>query len=75
MNDELMNNLFISNHYSANTRKQYKVVLNQYSNFFDMTLQELLAEAETEENKGIKWKYSKLKTRLLEYRQYLMAKN
>ena len=74
MNDELMNNFFLSNNYSISTRKNYVVVLTQYSEYYDMTLQELLIEAEDEENKGIKWKYAKLKSRLLKYRQYLLEK-
>lgn len=72
MNDELLKNFFLSNNYSSNTEKNYAVVLNQYSRYHNMSLQELLDEAEEDENKGTRWKYSKLKTRLLEYRQYLV---
>lgn len=72
MNDELLENFFLSNNYSVNTRKNFKVILNQYSKYFGMDLQELLIEAEDEENKGIKWKYAKLKGRLLKFRQYLL---
>lgn len=74
MNGELLKNFFLSNNYSSNTEKNYAVVLNQYSRYHNMSLQELLDEAEEDENKGTRWKYSKLKTRLLEYRQYLVRK-
>ena len=72
MNNELLNNLFLSCNYSLHTQKNVKVALNQYCTYFDMSLQELLEEAEEDENNGTKWKYCKLKTRLLEYRQYLL---
>jgi integrase len=37
-----------------------------------MTLQELLDEADTEEEKGVRWKRRTLKTRLLDFRNYLI---
>ena len=72
MSDELLNNIFITYNHSSNTRRGYKASLTQYSAFFNMTLRELLEEAEAEENKGVKWKHSKLKNRLLTFRQYLL---
>lgn len=38
-----------------------------------MDLHEFLREAEDEENKGIKWKHRKIKSRLLEFRQYYLS--
>lgn len=36
-----------------------------------MSLKELLYEAEEDENNGVKWKHSLLKTKLVEYRYYM----
>ena len=72
MNDELLKNFFITNNYSLHTRKNYTTDLRQYCEYYKMTLQELLMEAEKEENDGVRWKFSKLKSKLLEYRQFLM---
>lgn len=36
-----------------------------------MSLKELLYEAEEDENNGVKWKRSLLKTKLVEYRHYM----
>ncbi len=36
-----------------------------------MTLRELLEEAEKDEMKGVKWKHSRLKSKLVEYRHYM----
>lgn len=61
MNDEILENFFLFNNHSINTQKWYKSTLSQWCKYCGMTLQELLIEAEDEENKGIKLKYSKLK--------------
>ncbi len=75
INNELLKNFFLSNNYSEDTKKNFKVVLNQYSRYFNMTLKELLEEAEEDENKGTKWKFCRLKSKLLEFRQHLIQKN
>ena len=72
MDNELLKNLSITYNHSHNTKRAYKTSLTLYSDFFNMSLHELLREAEDEENNGIKWKHSKLKTKLLEYRQHLL---
>lgn len=41
------------------------------ANIFGMSLKELLYEAEEDENNGVKWKHSLLKTKLVEYRHYM----
>ena len=53
------------------TAEQYQIALNFYSKFQEKPLSELLKEADTEEEQGIRWKNRKLKQRLLGYRNYL----
>lgn len=50
---------------------QYKDVIKLYTQYNQMTLTELLNEAETEEDQGIRWKNRKLKKRLLGFRAWL----
>ena len=73
MSNELLDNLSITYNHSYNTKRAYKTALNQYCDFFNMDLRDLLMEAEEEENKGIRWKHSKLKSKLLQFRQHLLS--
>jgi integrase len=72
-NNELLKNIFVTYNHSPTTQKAYVYALKQYSNYFDMDLHEFLREAEDEENRGIKWKHRKIKTRLLEFRQHYLT--
>lgn len=56
---------------SKKTRRRYKTILKRYALFNDMSLEELLDEADKEEIKGVRWKNRKLKTRLIEFRKDL----
>jgi len=56
---------------SQNTKNKLKSVLNHYSKFQQTTLHQLLIEADTEEEKRIRWKHRKLKNRLTQYMIYL----
>lgn len=71
MDNELLNEIHIVKNHSDATKKSYKLAVNKYTDFFQMSLEELLEEAETEEDEGIRWKKRKLKRRLLSFRQYL----
>ena len=48
-----------------------KIILNHYSTHQQKTLQELLEEADTEEEQGIRWKRRTLKKRLITYMNHL----
>lgn len=74
MNNELLKNLFITCNHSKGTQKAYNYALKVYCSYFQMEIRDLLMEAEDEESKGIKWKHSKLKSRLLEFRHFLLGK-
>ena len=61
----------VRNHSPA-TKLVYKKAVKKYTEYFSMSLEDLLEEAELEEEQGIRWKKRKLKRRLLEFRQYLI---
>ena len=71
--NELLKNIFVTYNHSPATQKAYVYALKQYSNYFGMNLHKFLREAEDEENWEIKWKHRKIKTRLLEFRQYYLS--
>lgn len=71
MNDELLKNLSISCNHSKGTTFNYELALRKYCIYFDMELKDFLEEAEEDEMKGVKWKHSKLKSKLIEYRHHL----
>lgn len=68
MNDELFKNFSISCNHAKGTTQSYELSLRKYCIYFDMTLRELLEE---DEMKGVKWKHSRLKSKLVEYRHHM----
>ena len=72
INNELLENIFITNNYAKETRKVNRSVMRKYCNYYGMTLQELLDEAEEDEANNVKWKHRRVKHKLLKYRQYLL---
>lgn len=52
------------------TLRSLRYVLNHYSNFQQMTLHDLIMEADQEEEDGIRWKRRTLKKRLIHYMNY-----
>ena len=72
MNNELLEELHSVKNHKYSTRKVYRFAVNKYTKFCNMSLEELLEEAEREEEEGVRWKKRKLKRRLLSYRQYLI---
>ena len=72
MNDEEILDQFIkTRNLKPRTQKSYRYSLKQYTSFHQMTLQELLTEAENEEEAGIRWKHRRLKNRLITFRNWL----
>ena len=71
INDELLRNFSISCNHSQGTFLSYKLSLRKYCEYFSMSLKELLDEAEEDEMNGVKWKHSRLKAKLVEYRHYM----
>ena len=73
MDNELLNEIHMVKNHSERTRYIYKDAVRKYTEFCSMSLEELLDEAEREEDAGIKWKKRKLKSRLLSFRHYLLV--
>lgn len=71
MNDKLFKNFTISCNHAIGTTQSYELSLRKYCNYFDMSLKELLEEAEKDEMKGVKWKHSMLKSKLVEYTSHV----
>ena len=73
MNDEqLLDEIHSVNNHSKATREAYKKAVNLYTTYNEMSLYELIMEAEEEENKRIKWKLCSVRRRLIGYRKFLL---
>ncbi len=71
-NTEIIREFCERKQHSPQSQTVYKTSLMKYSNFNNMSLYELIKEAETEEDKGIRWKRSTLLNRLENFRAYLV---
>ena len=58
--------------YSTSSRKKYGNSLKNYTNYHELTLNELIQEAEEEEDKQIRKSKRKLKRRLIKFRKHLI---
>ncbi len=72
MDNELLEEIHIVKNHSPRTRLVYKMAVKKYEEFFSMSMSELIEEAESEEEQGIRWKKRKLKRRLLTFRQHMI---
>lgn len=68
----ILEEIHLAKNHSTSTRNIYKIAAEKYCTYYDMTLHELLLEAEKEEDQQIKWKHRRLKRRLIEYRHHLI---
>ena len=71
-NEELLEEFFLVKNHDPKTREIYTRAINKYSKFHGLTMEELIDEAETEEENGVRWKRRTLKKRLLQFRNYLI---
>ena len=71
-NIEIINKFCEKKQHSKHTRTVYKTTLMKYSEFNQMSLCDLIKEAEAEEDKGIRWKRCNLLNRLESFRAYLV---
>lgn len=72
--DELLDTFAKERNIKEATKRQYYAGIKLYTKFNNLTMVELLSEAENEENQGIRWGKRKLRKRLLEFRTYLANK-
>ena len=68
---ELLQDFSRARNLKNNTIKAYKNYITAYTNYNEMSMTDLIAEAEAEEEQGIRWKHRTLKKRLINYRAYL----
>ena len=72
METELFNSFVRQRNLSPGSVKVYSHALKKYTEYNGMTLQELMQEADHEEEQGIRWKRRTLKNRLIDFRNYLI---
>ena len=68
---EIINEFIKVRNLNKRTVYGYKNVIKLYTDFNNMSLSELLKEAEEDEENGVRWKNRKLKQRLLNFRVFL----
>ena len=71
-NIEIINHFCERKQHSQRSRIAYRSTLEKFSKFQGLSLEELIKEAETEEDNGVRWKRCKLLNRLEDYRSYLV---
>lgn len=69
--EELLNYFVKTRQLQKNTAASYAIFTKQYAELNNMTMVELLEEAEKEEESGARWKHRTLRKRLLNYRTFL----
>lgn len=66
-----LNQFCVERGLSPDSKRKYKVCLKRYVKFFDMTLEELLEEADIEEETIARESKRKIRERLIDFRVYL----
>ena len=69
---DTLEEIHLAKNHTPATQNVYIHAAKQYTTYYSTPLDELLQEAEAEEDQHIKWKHRKLKKRLIEFRHYLM---
>jgi len=72
MDEKIFKNFARERNLSPGSIKVYEHALKKYVEFNGMSLKELIIEADTEEEERVRWKQRKLKSRLIDFRNYLI---
>ena len=72
--NQILNEIFRERNSAINTQKSYQRAVNTFEIYFNKQLGEILTIAETEEDQGIPWRKSTLRTYIIEFRSYLYNK-
>ncbi|MBP2045142.1 tyrosine-type recombinase/integrase [Methanobacterium aggregans] len=72
--EELIEQWFLRRNISSGTQKSYLIAIKSFSELMDKTPSELIDEAETEEDAGIRPRKRKLYSHLLKYKKHLEEK-
>jgi len=70
-NERVLNYMQGIRGFGDKSRRKYLIDLNQYSEFNDMSLEELLNEAEEDEDAGIRMRKRRITQRLFEFQEHL----
>jgi len=70
-NEEYIEEYITTRGLSKATYQSTKLIMKHYSEYNKMTIHELITEADNEEEQGIRWKRRTLKTRLINYMNFL----
>lgn len=70
-NEELISQICRERHHTENTKKRFLIAGQLYSKFHNLPLEDLLREAEEEEERGIRWKKRTIKKRLMDFREFV----
>ena len=73
-NNEMVMEYIQTRNLKTETYYQLKTILNDYSSYQQTSLHELIIEAETEEDNGVRWKHRQLKKRLTSYMNNLIGR-
>ena len=60
-NSEVLEKFVFDRNLKNSTKREYKACIDKFTSLFNMGMKDLLAEAEAEEEEGIRWKKRKLK--------------
>jgi integrase len=71
-NEDILNEIHHAKAHQKSAKKVYKNAVKQYCTYNQLSLEELIQEADLEEEQGIRWKNRKLKQRLINFRQHLI---
>ncbi len=71
VDDQIIRTFFNSNSYAANTCRLYNLILENYKQFQGLSLEELLNEAETEEDQGVKRRRRRINLRVSDWKANL----
>ena len=74
IDEQILNDFVKTRNLKPITKKAYQASIKLYTEFNQMSLHELITEAEKEEDSGIRWKRRTIKKRLLDFRGYLAEK-
>lgn len=68
---DLLEKFFIDRNSAKSTQDHYRASVKQYEKLNNLTLNELIEEADNEEDNGVRWKHRQVKCRLVEFRNWL----
>ena len=69
---QILDEFYTEKNLTISSRRLYNNAIKHYEELNQMTLHELLSEADEEEEAGIRWKHRRLRKRLTQYQNWLL---